>query len=42
MSGFAMRVSPKRNPDYDAFEITPKMDFAVFGKVLTVWRSEQV
>lgn len=30
------------NPDYDPFEITPKMDFAVFGKVLTVWRSEQV
>lgn len=30
------------NPDYDAFEITQKMDFAVFGKVLTVWRSEQV
>lgn len=30
------------NPDYDAFEITEKMDFAVFGKVLTVWRSEQV
>jgi phage repressor protein C with HTH and peptisase S24 domain len=30
------------NPDYDPFEITQKMDFAVFGKVLTVWRSEQV
>ncbi|MCY1222960.1 hypothetical protein D9M72_350690 [compost metagenome] len=30
------------NKDYDPFEITEKMDFAVFGKVLTVWRSEQV
>lgn len=30
------------NKDYDPFDITAKMDFAVFGKVLTVWRSEQV
>lgn len=30
------------NKDYDPFEITKKMDFEVFGKVLTVWRSEQV
>ena len=30
------------NKDYDSFDITAKMDFEVFGKVLTVWRSEQV
>lgn len=30
------------NKDYDPFDITSKMDFEVFGKVLTVWRSEQV
>ncbi|MBK5204328.1 MAG: helix-turn-helix transcriptional regulator [Polaromonas sp.] len=30
------------NKDYDPFDITAKMDFEVFGKVLTVWRSEQV
>lgn len=29
------------NPDYDPFDITSKMDFEVFGKILTVWRSEQ-
>lgn len=29
------------NPDYDPFEILPGMDFQVFGKILTVWRSEQ-
>ena len=30
------------NRDYDPFDITAKMDFAVFGKILTVWKSEQV
>lgn len=30
------------NPTYDPFDITARMDFEVFGKVLTVWRSEQV
>jgi phage repressor protein C with HTH and peptisase S24 domain len=29
------------NKDYDPFDITVKMDLQVFGKVLTVWRSEQ-
>ena len=29
------------NPDYDPFDIDPRMDFQVFGKILTVWRSEQ-
>jgi phage repressor protein C with HTH and peptisase S24 domain len=40
-SGLVLRAK-SFNADYDPFEITPKMDFAVFGKVLTVWRSEQV
>lgn len=30
------------NPTYDPFDITSGMDFEVFGKVLTVWKSEQV
>lgn len=30
------------NPSYDPFDITSRMDFEVFGKVLTVWKSEQV
>lgn len=30
-----------KNPDYDPFDITEDMDFAVLGKVLTVWKSEQ-
>jgi phage repressor protein C with HTH and peptisase S24 domain len=30
------------NKDYDPFDISAKMDFEVFGKVLTVWKSEQV
>ncbi len=30
------------NPTYDPFHITAKMDFEVFGKVLTVWKSEQL
>jgi DNA-binding XRE family transcriptional regulator len=30
------------NENYDPFDITAKMDFEVFGKVLTVWKSEQV
>ena len=29
------------NKDYDPFDITEKMDFQVFGKILTAWRSEQ-
>ncbi len=28
--------------DYDPFDITSKKNFEVFGKVLTVWQSEQV
>jgi phage repressor protein C with HTH and peptisase S24 domain len=30
------------NPDYEPFDITKKMDFEVFGKILTIWKSEQV
>jgi hypothetical protein len=30
------------NPTYDPFDISSKMDFECFGKILTVWRSEQV
>lgn len=28
------------NVSYDAWDITPKMDFEVFGRILKVWRSE--
>lgn len=42
--GVGIRAKSK-NPDYDPFDITPKMlaqegYFQVFGKVLTVWKSE--
>lgn len=30
------------NPDYEPFDITAKMDFQVFGKILTIWKGEQV
>jgi hypothetical protein len=30
------------NTDYDPFDITERMDFQVFGKILTAWRSEQL
>ena len=30
------------NEDYESFDITKKMDFEVFGKILTIWKSEQV
>lgn len=29
------------NKEYDSWDITPKMDFQVFGRVLKVWRSEE-
>lgn len=29
------------NQDYDPFDIDEHMDFQVFGKILTAWRSEQ-
>lgn len=28
------------NTDYESFDITAGMDFQIFGKILTVWRSE--
>lgn len=29
------------NKDYDPFDISERMDFEVFGKILMAWRSEQ-
>jgi phage repressor protein C with HTH and peptisase S24 domain len=29
------------NPTYDSFDITPKMDFECFGKILKAWHSSQ-
>lgn len=40
-AGIVLRAK-SYNPDYDPFDITPDMDFHVLGKVLTIWRSEQV
>lgn len=37
--GMILRAISK-NPDYHPFDITAGMDFEVFGKVLTVWKSE--
>lgn len=28
--------------EYDSFDITERMDFEMFGKILTAWRSEQL
>lgn len=41
--GLLIRVKSK-NPDWEPFDITPKMmdQFQVFGKILTVWKSEQL
>ncbi len=39
-ASFIIRAKSK-NPDFDPFDITPDMDFQVFGKILTVWKSEQ-
>jgi hypothetical protein len=39
--GIVIRAKSK-NPDYDPFDITDKMDFEVFGRILTVWKSEQL
>jgi hypothetical protein len=39
-SGLIIRVK-SFNTDYDPWDITAKMDFEVFGKILTVWKSEQ-
>jgi hypothetical protein len=39
-SGLVIRAKSK-NPDYDPFDISEGMDFQVFAKVLTVWKSEQ-
>lgn len=39
-AGLIIRVK-SFNTDYDPWEITEKMDFEVFGKILTAWKSEQ-
>ena len=39
-AGLIIRVK-SFNSDDDPWEITEKMDFEVFGKILTVWKSEQ-
>lgn len=31
-------IAKSKNPDYDPFEITSRMDFEVLGKVIRVWR----
>lgn len=44
-NGVVLRAKSK-NPDYDPFDITEKVvrsdGFEVFGKILTVWKSEQL
>lgn len=44
-NGMIFRAKSK-NPDYDPFDITPQVaaseGFEVFGKILTVWKSEQL
>ena len=42
-NGMSLRAK-SLNASYDSFDITQKMmrDFQCFGKILTVWRSEQV
>ncbi|TAM15941.1 MAG: S24 family peptidase [Pandoraea sp.] len=37
--GLMLRAKSE-NPSYDAWDITPRMPFEVFGRVLKVWRSE--
>lgn len=39
-SGLILRAK-SFNKDYDPFDITEKMDFQVFGKILKAWKSEQ-
>lgn len=39
--GEGIRVISK-NPDYEAWTIKPEMDFEVFGRVLKVWKSEEL
>jgi len=37
--GLVLRAKSE-NPSYDPWDITPKMDFEVFARILKVWRSE--
>ncbi len=38
-NGLVLRAKSE-NTAYEAWDITPKMDFEVFGRILKVWRSE--
>lgn len=38
-NGLVLRAKSE-NAAYEAWDITPKMDFEVFGRILKVWRSE--
>ncbi|WP_070106915.1 S24 family peptidase [Burkholderia plantarii] len=38
-NGLVLRAKSE-NSAYDTWDITPKMDFEVFGRILKVWRSE--
>lgn len=38
-NGLMLRAKSE-NSSYDPWDITPKMDFEVFGRILKVWRSE--
>lgn len=39
-NGMVLRAKSE-NKKYDSWDITPSMDFEVFGRVLKVWRSEE-
>lgn len=41
VDGKVIYRAKSKNPDFDPFDIVEGMDFEVFGKVLTVWKSEQ-
>ena len=40
INGMTIRAKSK-NPDYEPFDIIEGMDFQIFGKILTAWKSEQ-
>ncbi len=39
--GLVIRAISENKSAYEAFNITPKMDFQVLGRVLKVWRSQE-
>lgn len=40
VEGGVMLRAKSFNPTFDSFDITPKMDLEVLGRVLTLWKSE--